>query len=217
MRNKTIIGLTLIASALMLMPKDADARYYYRQRSFGFRHQPHAYFGGQLMGAAVVNQATDNPNAPFDVGAVGGGLYGGFRVNPFLSIELDWWITYNSANSDWYADTLWLTAVELAAKIHIPTRGPLEPYFQVGGGYSWNGVSYPVGRYDSESSILTTGPTFNVGGGLDFYLGPHFSLGGRVLYRGVYLGTPDFTDNNLRGYDNYMSMITVDINATIHF
>jgi opacity protein-like surface antigen len=218
MRNKVIIGLTLIASVLMLLPSDADAHRYYRRRAFGFRHQPHAYFGGQLMGMAVVNQSIRPELQAFNTGAAGGGLFGGFRISPFFAVEGNWWITYNDISADYYDDefleTLFLTAVTVDGKVFIPTRGPFEPYFQAGIGYSWVGSSWSDGYGGDSSATFASGLTFAVGGGIDFYLGPHFSIGGRLLYRGFYFGEVRSRQEKAA---NFMSTVSFDANATIHF
>ncbi|PID38045.1 MAG: hypothetical protein CSA65_00735 [Proteobacteria bacterium] len=204
--------------ALMLaIPEEASAQYYRPQRpAFGYRHRPHAYVGGHLMGMAIANQATD-----FDYmgHGGGGGLYGGFRLSPFFAIEGNWMITYHDAawgdrNTIDVINAFYIMSFTADAKIYIPTFGPLEPYFQAGIGFAYTGTSgYDDGWTYDEPTVWASGPTFNAGGGLDFYLGPHLAFGGRLLYRGFYFSAPDIPN----GKTNYLSGVSLDLNITYHF
>ena len=105
----------------------------------------------------------------------------------------------------------------LNGKIHIPTRGPIEPYFQAGIGFAYTGVSYDAGCgvCDGYDSVFAKGPAFNIGGGLDFWMGPFFSLGGRLLYRGLYF-TKTAVGTTLDGA-NFVNGVSIDVNIQFHF
>jgi len=186
---------------------------------FGFRHRIHGYVGAQLTGIGIINQRTDYQTGGYlGAGGGGGGLFGGVRLGPFFSLELNWNITYHNAASDYaYWSAFHLQTAELNGKIHIPTRGMVEPFIQAGVGWAFLGVSWDDRwAMDSGGYVFANGFTFNVGGGLDFWLSPFVSLGGRVLYKGMRFGDPNWKGSSTY-YTNYASGINVDLNVQIHF
>jgi len=209
--RKSILCVAMFVGVLMALPEDVSAQYRPQARPrFGHRHRPHGYVGGQLTGFAVANQAG---NFDYLGQGGGGGLFGGFRISPFLSIEGNWGITYHDNNYDSYdIDAFYVMTFTGDLKVHIPTRGPLEPYFQGGVGFAWTGATYGGGYYGDEATVWAKGLTFALGGGVDFWLSPFLSLGGRLLYRGLAFGEEqDKTDAN------YVSGVTLDVNLTLHF
>jgi len=222
--RKTLWVASVAALILTLGAADALAQYYggphhYHGPRWGYRHRTHAYFGGQLMGFIVAAQISDYTDGYLGHGG-GGGLFGGIRLNPFVSLEGNWMMTFHDETFQTSRgetvvdlDSIYLMTFTLDAKFHIPTRGPIEPYFQAGVGFAYAGVTYPEGV--NGDSVFAEGPVFNLGGGLDFWLGPWFSLGGRLLYRGIYFAEPNA--NGIAEYSNYINGLSVDVNATIHF
>jgi hypothetical protein len=233
--RKPLAVLPVVFGVLLLIPQAAEAQYYggggygygpQPRPQFGFRHRIHGYIGGELTGLATVGQTARDASLGNGAGGYlghgggGGGLFGGVRLGPFFAIELNYNITWHQAVSDAW-NTYWsaftLQTVELNGKIHIPTRGLVEPYFQIGVGGAFLGVSYDdrwAGYNDSW--LLSSGIMFNVGGGLDFWLSPWFTVGGRVLYKGIRFGSATFGGSY--GLDaNYASIINLDVNIAIHF
>jgi hypothetical protein len=95
-----------------------------------------------------------------------------------------------------------LQALTLDLKI-LFLRGPIQPCFCVGGG------AYLLG---DAFSVFAEGGGYQIGGGIDFWLGTHVSLGLKAQYRGV--GLVDYDPQN----DNtYLSLFTGALNLTIRF
>jgi hypothetical protein len=223
-----MMGLLILAES-----SSAQAQYGYGygapppRPQMGFRHRPHFYFGGQLMGLAVLKQSTDYASGYLGQGG-GGGLFGGFRFGPFFSLEANWNVTYhNIYDQTYWTDDywgyqawsfFWLQEVTIDAKVHIPTYGPVEPFFQAGVGLAFVGVGWDSNYGDSGDVLFASGPAFNLGGGLDFWLSPFFSMGGRVLYRGMRFGEPTYDAKSGKSkYANFVNAVSLDVNATMHF
>ncbi len=234
MRKKRalVLGLPVVAmvcSLGLLAPREAEAQYYggggYRmggarpgaRSASNFRHRMHAYVGGQLGGFFVAKQVTDYAEGYLSHGG-GGGLYGGFRLGPFLSLEANWNISFHddaiSAQSPF--ESLYLMTLTADAKIHIPTYGPVEPFIQGGIGFAYLGAMYE-GTYDTYDQNLATGPAFRLGGGLDFWLGPFFSFGGRLLYQGLYFSEDSYGSKSNAAKSNFVNGVSLDATATFHF
>jgi hypothetical protein len=158
-----------------------------------------------------------------DVGLVGHGggfgLFGGVRLGRWVSLELNW--TYTAHDESWEGgyspDLLQIQTITGDFKLHIPTRGRIEPFVQAGAGFGFMGVN---GDYYHEGYIFQSGPTFSLGGGLDLWLGPWFTLGGRVLYRGIYFGESYdvvHQGSTRRAAENFINGVTVDVNLAFHF
>jgi hypothetical protein len=194
--------------------------------AFGYRHRIHGYVGAQLTGIGVLAQSAENAGY-LGPGGGGGGLFGGVRLGPFFALELNWNITYHNVMEDYvghygdYWSAFHLQTIELNGKIHIPTRGAIEPFIQLGAGFAFLGVSWDDRYYNTYSEsgdyVFTSGFTFNVGGGLDVWLSPFVSLGGRVLYKGMRFGEPQFNSGGKAKYTNFANAINVDLNVTLHF
>lgn len=224
-----LAAATILVGLSVLDAASADAQYYGyggrpgyggappppRVGQWGFRHRVHGYMGGQAGGMFVLAQVTDYTEGYLSHGG-GAGLFGGLRLGPFVSLELNWTISFHDdALTQKYLDSLYLMTVTADAKIHIPTYGPVEPYFQAGVGFAYIGATY----YDCTAcdSIFAKGPAFNVGGGMDFWLGPWFSIGGRILYRGLYFNEDAYGRVSNAAKSNFVNGISVDVNGTFHF
>jgi opacity protein-like surface antigen len=202
---------------------------------FGYRHRIHFYAGAQATGIGIIAEKTDYQAGGYlGRGGGGGGLFAGVRLGPFFALEANWNITYHKVAEDWttgctydycYGARYWsafhLQTVDLNGKIHIPTRGPIEPYVQLGIGYAFLGISWEDdwNAYYTEHGdyIFASGFGFNIGGGLDFWLSPFVSLGGRLLYKGVRFGEPQKVASTVTYYSNFANAINVDLNVTLHF
>ena len=235
MRKKT--GSYLIASALGMMmlaslPSESFAQYHggggygYGPRPagprFGFRHRFHGYVGGQLGGLAILSQSTDDAaGGPLSQGG-GGGLFGGLRFGPYFSLELNWTITYHNVAEDYdtyygdYFSAFHLQTFTVDGKLHIPTRGMVEPFFQAGIGATWMGVTWDD-AYSEGDYIFASGPTFSLGGGIDVWVSPFFTIGGRALYRGMRFGEPTYDSQGESKYATFVNGVSVDIFGTLHF
>ena len=230
MRTKSfasfIIPAAVALTALTFAPKETLAQYgggyrrpigqggYAGHSRFGFRHRFHAYAGGHLGGLVIMNQAVGDQGVGFLGHGGGGGLFGGLRLSPFLSVEANWAISYHdeTLGQSTYLDSIYLMSITADAKIHIPTRGPAEPYFQAGIGFAYIGASYGDGA-PIDDSVFAKGPAFNVGGGVDLWLGPHFSVGGRVLYKGLYFNEAGGAADS----SNFVSGVALDVLGAFHF
>ena len=188
----------------------------------GYRHRIHGYAGGQVMAMPILFQGVEGIGALGPGG--GGGLFGGVRLGPMVALEVNWTMTVHDES---YSEGPYTLVTEIGAihvqtvtadfKLHIPSRGPIEPYFQIGGGYAMMGFM----EYEYPSAFFATGPTFEIGGGLDFWLSPFVSVGGHLLYRGMYFSAAAHGINTSNGLvvadSNFLNALSLDINATLHF
>jgi hypothetical protein len=212
-----VMTFCLLAGAFA---SDADAYRRYgpeRRARWGYRHRPHMYAGGQLMGYGIATQVTDYRTGYLGHGG-GGGLFLGGRISPYFSLEGNWMMTFHDETFETVnttvidIDAIYLMSFTLDGKVHIPTFGPLEPYFQGGLGYALVGATYNAGTGDS---VFANGLAVHLGGGVDFWANPWLSFGGRLLYRGIYLAEPNYDGGQT--YDNFVNGFSLDVNATFHF
>jgi len=214
-----------LALLAVLVPEDAQAqrRYGYGygpapRPQFGYRHRFHGYVGGELLGMGVVHQRLE------DVGRLGPGggvgLFGGIRLSPFVALELNWTFTAHSESwedeqgvTNYAPDSLQMQTLTADFKLHIPTRGMFEPFVQAGAGFAFMGI---MGDYYNDGYIFQSGPAWSLGGGGDFWFSPWFTLGGRVLYRGMYFTKNDYNEQ-LEARQNTIHALTFEVTAGIHF
>ena len=168
-------------------------------------------------GFFVAAQVTDHTEGYLSHGG-GGGLFGGVRLGPFLSLELNLAVSVHddaiSAQSPF--ESLYLATVTADAKIHIPTYGPVEPFIQGGIGFAYLGAMYE-GTYDTYDQTLAQGPAFRLGGGLDVWLGPVFTIGGRLLYQGLYFSEDEYGRRTNNVNSNFVNGVSLDVTAAVHF
>ncbi|MBK8482173.1 MAG: hypothetical protein IPL40_13560 [Proteobacteria bacterium] len=230
-KTASVIVLAVAMVALSSAGSPAAAQYaqYYgpgpaptyqpqRPRRLAFRHRVHAYLGGQLSGVAVLAQTTDYTDGYLGSGG-GAGLFGGVRLGPFFSVEGNWNTSFHdhrSVQGDTLfidLDALYMMTFSVDGKLHLPTYGPIEPYAQAGVGFGYLGATY--GSNTQGNSVFASGPIFNLGAGLDGWLSPWLTLGGRVLYRGLAFG--DVNTRTGSGHSNYVSGLSFDVNLALHF
>jgi len=237
-RNFLVLMPALLGMLILTYSSTADAQYY------GYRpappprpfvpprarvrrpwHRTHFYVGGQLMGLVVLHQNLTN----LDVGVLGHGggvgLTGGVRLGRFVALEANW--TFTGHDEYWACDehttyceagtpdSLQIQTLTADIKFHIPTWSRLEPFIQAGGGWAFFGVTGPYAR--DHGYLYASGPTYNIGGGIDFHLGRHWTLGGRLLYRGFYFGEPRYHYGSYNPTGNFVHGVSIDFTAAIHF
>jgi hypothetical protein len=251
--RRIFTSVLLVGAVLLAVPQSAEAQYYgpppgggyggggyghgggygygapQPAPRWGYRHRIHGYVGAQLTGIGIINEKTDYTTGGYlGGGGGGGGIFGGVRLGPFFSLELNWNITYHNVQEDWgYYSAFHLQVIELNGKIHIPTQSIVEPYVQLGIGFAFLGASwddsycgYHTCYVDSGDYIFAKGFDFNIGGGLDIWLSPFMSLGGRVLYKGMRFGEPTYSTKSgttSTKYANFASAINFDLNVALHF
>jgi len=168
------------------------------------------YLGIGAFGDGVINQA--NSAVDFLTSGAGYNLMLGFRLSPNFALEFGLGQGFHNDVSDAWGDTvdyLVLSQVTVDAKLILPLPGgQIQPFLQGGVGF------YVLAdAYDSE---IASGGGFQLGGGLDFWLNPWWSVGGRLLYHGI-----QFTSFNEpevgRSSSPFLSTVSLEANAQVHF
>jgi len=220
---KTLLSALLAAAALAGLAPEASAQpyqpggYYYTPPSYyapppprrwGMRprndaySRPHVYVGAAGVGVAVLDQT--GPNAFLDHGG-GFELFVGVRFGRLVGLEVNWQPTFHNNQFNAFGEvvnTLGLQAITADLKLFL-APGFVQPYVTIGGG------AYILG---DRFSAIAEGPGWEVGGGVDFWIGPYFSLGLKAQYRGVALISYDLNSDN-----TYVSLFTGSLNAQVHF
>ncbi len=170
---------------------------------------PYLYLGGALGGTGVVTQS----GGPEALGSgAGGSLFLGLRLLPSFALELGVLESFhNPADTiDLFGDYAGTSYVVLTgftgdALFHLlaHSRG-IDPYLQAGLGL------YALGRDVFGTSVSGWG--FQLGGGIDFWLGRQVTLGGRVLYRGILMSEVEAAQP-----DTFIHAITGEVRLAIHF
>jgi hypothetical protein len=164
------------------------------------------YLGFAGMGNFVVNQSS----APVDgfIGQGGGfALFLGYRIAPMFALELAYSLNVHNPvqyNTGEMIDALLLHAGTLDLKVLFPNRSIVRPYLQGGLGI------YELASY-ADSTLYRNGIGFQLGGGLDIWLNRIFSIGGRVLYHGI------FFTQEIASYRPFLSTVSLEINLQAHF
>ena len=172
--------------------------------------RPGMYLGLGVFGVSVVNQA--NSGVDFLTSGAGYNMMLGFRLNRNLALELGLAEGFHNNVTDAWGDTVdYLVLSQVTADLKLILPGPggrLQPFVQGG-----------VGLYvlaDAYSSELASGGGFQLGGGLDFWLNPWWSLGGRLLYHGVQFKS--FYEPQIgRSHSPFLSTVSLEVNAQFHF
>jgi hypothetical protein len=168
------------------------------------------YLGLGAFGDGVINQA--NSSVDFLTSGAGYNLMIGFRLSPNFALELGFGEGFHNNVTNAWGDTvdyLVLSQVTADAKLILPLPGgQIQPFVQGGVGF------YVLAdAYDSE---IASGGGFQLGGGLDFWVNPWWSFGGRLLYHGI-----QFTSFNEpqvgRSSSPFLSTVSLEANAQIHF
>ena len=212
------LAFATVAAGLTLDTSEAEAQRRYRRAHprghVGIYVMPRGlYFGAGLVGTKILKQ--DGGPELLEDGA-GLTVYGGIRVSRALALELGWVGTaHNPETVDVgfgpETDFLILNGFTADAKIyfgggdaHQPRPGSVQPFAQGG-----------LGVYFLDSGAFGTqsvGTGFQLGGGVDWVLGPNIKLGARALYRGIAMGPPE---TNLD--DTFISAVSAEGNLTLRF
>jgi hypothetical protein len=175
---------------------------------------PTWYLGAGLFGTRILKQT----NTPENLNSGGGlSIYGGLHVGPTLSLEFGWMGSmHNPATVDTgtgpVKDYLVINAFTADAKIHFRNAGSgsIVPYVEGG-----------IGLYSLGSQHLGTnssGAGFQLGGGFDWMLGPHLSLGLRARYHGIAMTqSPDVMATSPGNGQVYISAATVEGALSLNF
>jgi hypothetical protein len=193
---------------------------YYRRRYYApgpyvppnYMYQTRAYIGFSGVGTGILNQ--DGGAEYLGKGGGGFSLWGGVRLGPVLALELNYTGSFHNpalaCASGFYVDIcdssyLVVDMLSVDAKVHLPTHTIFDPYLQGGLMLGW------IGREGFSSD--STGGGFDLGGGFDIWLSPWWTMGTRLLYRGLSLS--DYA--SYTGTSEYVSMLTGEVNLAIHF
>ncbi len=201
MRKAIVALFAFVSLAGAARPARADW-VYVSDRYYNPYARPHFYMG--VEGQGIVVLGATGSNAFLDHGG-GFDLYVGGRLNRWLALEAGWQATFHNPEVDdlgRQVDRVGLQALTLDAKFY-PVHGPVQPYFSGGAGLYLLGDSF---------SVFSEGAGFQVGGGVDFWLTRHLSLGLRAQYRGV-----DMVDYNSQGNDTYLSLLSFGADITGRF
>jgi hypothetical protein len=228
--TRRLASITAVISGvfclLALAPEARSQRYGEVRRMPGFWDDPrayvesfHFYVGTRVLGMYVPASTSTDPEEPVNSGG-GIGVSGGVRLNRLVSLGLSWTGTWHGAGLDQGAgrptliDHSYLMTFIGDARVHIPTPGIADPYVQAGLGYALLGAAYRGGTGLSDGTF-SGGPAYEAGVGIDVWLSESFSVGGKVLYRGIYLVEPDLKDRFPEASD-YINGVTLDLAATLH-
>jgi opacity protein-like surface antigen len=187
--------------------------------------RPHFYIGIEGTGFLIFKQVTDQAGYMGQGG--GGNLLVGYRVAPYLSIEGNLGVNYHDEALGTYGglsyralDALYLMTVTADAKLHLGRGWPLQPFVQAGVGYAYLGATYGAlycGNFSCDTTFAQ-GPTFQLGGGFDYWLTPHIVFGGRLLYRAVYFKEAAYGDVTVRtNSGNFINGVNLGVSVSYHF
>jgi hypothetical protein len=166
------------------------------------------------VSALIVHRPHDSSLGLIGAGA-GFGVTGGLRIGPAISLELNWSTTWHHRTPDPSRDdgisSLVVMSYLAGIKIHLPTEGPVDLFLLGAGGYTYVGSHLDLGERSFRT--LATGPTVELGGGMDLWLGRHLSIGGQLVYRGMWLG-----DSHLEPYGRAgkVGFLVLDVNLVLH-
>jgi Outer membrane protein beta-barrel domain len=198
--KRTVFALVIAAFCLAAAP--AHAEWVWVNRPYNPYARRHFYLGAQPAGVVVLHET--GPRAFLDHGG-GVRLFLGGRLSRIFALEFAWEPTFHNNEVDIFGrpiGTIGLEALTVDAKFY-PLHRRVQPYISVGAG------AYLLG---DNLSVFAAGPGYQVGGGVDFWLSPHFSLGLKTQYRGVGLVDYDVYRDN-----TYLSLLTFGVDFTGRF
>jgi len=165
------------------------------------------YLGAGVLGLKILDQR-GGPEALED--GVGLALFGGFRLNERVSLELGWMGSFhNPATIDTgvgrETDYLVLEGVTGDLRVHLERAGNLDPFVQAGVGF------YALGSDHLGLDALGSG--FQVGAGFDYFLSDYVTLGLRVRYHGIAMSASERSSDD----DVFISAAAVEASLGLHF
>lgn len=201
-RHRTACALTglLLAGALLATPARAAAQ--------------QAYVAARGSAAGILHQRLEGAGA-LDHGA-GLGLSGGVRIGPYFALGLDWDVTFHDSQiepDNPSATTLHLHTLVGSFQVLLPLD-KVEPFFEIGVGYALAAVTEHSAPRAHDLRLAAGGPVVALGGGVGYRLGPSFSLGARLLYRGAGLGELAAGHG---GGDNFVGALAVNLYGRLSF
>ncbi|TNF33074.1 MAG: hypothetical protein EP329_08755 [Deltaproteobacteria bacterium] len=173
-------------------------------------YRPLMHFGIGIHGASILDDSEATSNSNFDTGG-GFSLDFGWRLGSTFSLDLGLSTSFHDSLSG--LETANLTSVTIDGRFFLNDWNQrLQPYLQAGlGAY--------VLSYDSSDNTYS-GPGFQLGGGIDFYLTRGVSIGGKLLYRGAYVER-DYYDYNgayyYSGDTSFVSSFVYGADVKFHF
>jgi hypothetical protein len=217
--------LFLLVALLVTLPSVASAHYtgYPHRHGYGVGpgygappiDRPGVYLGLGGFGDIIANQA-NSPVGDFITSGAGYTLFLGVRLNPNFAFEFGWGQGFHNGQSDVYGNLLNYIAMNQVTadlKILFPNRSNVRPYLQGGIGYYFLYQAFDTG-YAYGTSDLASGFGFQLGGGLDIWLNPWWSLGGRLLYHGITFGDLNMGQNS---GSPFLSTVSLEANVQVHF
>jgi hypothetical protein len=209
-------ALLLVGAALLSLPRDAFAH----DTGYPHRHvyaagapalnldRTGVYLGAGLVGNIVVSQI-DSPGGNDFISHGGGGqLFLGVRLHRYFALEFGYAQTAHNPVEDpsgYTVSFLALHALTADAKFIFPNRSNVRPYVQVG-------VGYYILTHEYEDA--TSGGGIQLGVGIDIWLNPWWTLGGRVLYHGIKFD--ELGSGSVQGRP-FLSTASLDLNVQVHF
>lgn len=210
-RNTAIVALTAFA-VLATVSTTAEAQHR-RHRARGHGHVSVAFMpAGMYVGAGFVGTRILSQDGGDELlkDGIGLSLYTGIRLNQRLALEAGIASTFHNperVQTSYGDDVDWLVlnAGTVDAKVFFPgSNAKVTPYAQGG-----------LGLYLLDSDYLGTqsvGSGFQLGGGVQFDLGPGIALGVRALYRGISMGPPESDRDN-----TFISAFSAEGNLSLRF
>ncbi|MCA9523193.1 MAG: hypothetical protein KC609_19590 [Myxococcales bacterium] len=193
-------------------------RRYYRQpyRRPYLDEKTSFYFGIGGFGTGVIT--TKNTMTQLIRSGGGYNFFVGWRFHRFAALELGYNGSFhalqapNGTTPVSSLGTGMFQAITLDAKIFfLPMRGSrIDPFIQIGGG------GYFFFRNDLSHRELSGGG-FHVGIGLDIRLNRFIALGGRLLYKGIYIDNSSQFINGIPTETAFLNQIGGEVNIQIHF
>jgi len=181
------------------------------RRAVEVPYNPMFHFGLGINGNSVTGSDDSRITEGLDSGA-GFELGFGWRITDFVSLDFNWLMSFHDAGTGTASGVeAALTSFGLDLRVFLTDRSRrVQPYIQAGVG------AYILGRDSFEFDTLTGGG-FQLGGGADFYLTRHVSIGGKLLYRGAYLDNAESTYSWFPTESTWLSTLTYGADLKFHF
>lgn len=231
---RTTLGITVIFGLVALLapavvfaqsePLSVEEQSYLEEEEEGDfealeRERTHGYLGIRGEGLYLLSQDLRYSTPYLDHGK-GLGFMAGIRLGPVLALEWTWDILFHSAaapriqGTDVQLDRVYTMFFGGAVTLNLPTSSAVEPFIQAGGGWAYVGADFQPNP-DGQTHVFTHGPTFLVGGGLNFWAGSVLTFGVRASYRGIYFRSPLYEGPGPT-YADYIGAAMFDVSTAFH-
>lgn len=214
--SRTLLSLVVALACSLELPASAGS-YYSHARGRGYGYVSSSASPGQFyLGVSGLGTGVLKQHGGVEYMASGGGMavWAGLRLGAPLAIELGYTGSFHNpatacAIGPYYdicsANYLVLDILSADAKLHLPTGNNLDPFLQGGIFMAW------VGREGFAADA--TGAGFDLGGGVNLWFNPWWTVGVRGLYRGMKLS--DY--GAYTGSDTFLSVFTGELALAVHF